>query len=150
MGSLDKTLSTALAVASLAVLGFLVYFSTTPNQGEQFTEFYILDAQGKAENYPVQVALGEPVELTVGIINHEYADANYRVDIRTNGLKDTEVVTGTLSDNEKWQRKISFDSQTIGEGQKVEFWLYKNNETEPCNSNPLYLYIDVTVPGSVP
>ena len=143
MGNLDKALSTALVVAILSALVFLVYFSVTPNQGERFTEFYILDAQSKAENYPAQVVLGEPVELTVAIVNHEYADTSYRVAMRTNGLKNAEIVTGVLANNERWQEKISFVPKGDGKGQKVEFWLYKNDETQPYNNYSLHFYIDV-------
>lgn len=144
MGNLDKALSAALAVVILSALGFLVYFSAIPNRGERFTEFYILDAQGKTENYPTQVVLGEPVELIVGIVNHEYAETNYRITVRTNGFKNAEIFTGTLANNERWQERISFVPSGAGEGQKVELCLYKNNETQPYNNNSLYSYIDIT------
>ncbi len=144
MGKWDKILSASLVLATLSLAGYLIYFTATPNQGERFTEFYILNAEGKAENYPRQVVLGESVELTVGIVNREYVDTSYRVTIRTNGLKNAEMVTGVLANKERREEKIGFVPQDAGEGQKVELWLYKNNESRPYNDSSIHFYLDVT------
>lgn len=150
IGGLDRALSFSLVVAVLLALGCFGYVIATPKQGEKFTEFYILGVDGKAENYPREVVLGEPVEFIVGIINHEYDKTIYRVTIKINDVKRAEIVTGALANDEKWQEEISFVPQSTGEEQKVELWLYKNNETQPYNSNPLHLYINVIEPSSVP
>ena len=60
-------------------MGCLGYVTTITKQGEQFTEFYILGVDGKAENYPKQAALGEPVELILGSVNREHVVTSYRV-----------------------------------------------------------------------
>ncbi len=150
MANLDKALSIFLAVAILIVLGSIGYVIAMPKQGEGFTEFYILGVDGKVENYSRQVVLGEPVELIVGIVNHEYDKTIYRVTIKINDVRRAEIVTGALANDEKWQEKISFVPQSAGEEQKVELWLYKNNETQPYNNNSLHLYIDVSQPLAAP
>jgi len=147
IGSVDKILSFCLAFAILAALGCLGYVIATPKEGERFTEFYILGVDGKAENYPKQVVLEEPVELIIGIINHEHEVLSYRIDIVIDGIENKEITTKALAHDEQWKEVVSFIPQSLGEGQKVEFWLYKNDETKPCFQEPLHLYIDVTEPS---
>ena len=143
MRKLDKALSISLAVAIAVALGCLVYVITAPKQGEKFTEFYILNAEGKAENYPNRLALGEPVELVLGVVNHEYEPTSYRVEIMTEDTQSKEVSVPTLAHEEKWEKAVSFTPYPAGEGQKVEFWLYKNDKVEPYFDDPLHLYIDI-------
>lgn len=148
MTSLDKALSLSLVVALLIALGSLGYVIAVPKQEQKFTEFYILGVDGKAENYSKQVVLGEPVELIIGIVNHEGVGMNYRVDIRINGIENKEIRTKALANEEKWEEIISVVPPSSGVKQKVEFWLYKNDETEPGFKDPLYLNINVTEPSS--
>lgn len=143
MAKLDKALFISLVVAIVVALGCLGYIIATPNPGEKFTEFYILDPEGKAENYPQQVILGANVDIIIGVVNHEYQSASYRVEITINGVRSKEVDIGTLAHQQKQEKEISFIAQPAGEKQGVEFWLYKDNEVEPYLQDPLRLYIDV-------
>lgn len=139
----DKALSISLVVAILVVLGGIVYFAITPQPSEKFTEFYILGSQGKADNYPQQVIVGANVDVIIGVVNHEYQPATYRIRITINGVRNKEISVGTLAQEQKWEQKISFVAQLPGDKQKVEFWLYKDNGVEPYLKDPLRLYIDV-------
>ena len=143
MRRLDKALSISLVVAIVTALGCIGYLMATPEPGEKFTEFYILSPEGKAENYPQRVVLGAKVDVIMGVVNHEYQPARYRVEITVNGVRSREVEIGTLAHQQKWEREISFVTQPAGEKQKVEFWLYRDNEVEPYLQDPLRLYIDV-------
>ncbi len=42
--------------------------------GERFTEFYILGLEGKADNYPDELTVGEEGRVILGIVNHEHED----------------------------------------------------------------------------
>ncbi|MDH5696409.1 MAG: DUF1616 domain-containing protein [Dehalococcoidia bacterium] len=144
MPKLDRALFISLVVAILAALGYFGYLVATPNPGEKFTEFYILGPQGKAENYPQQVLEGTNADVIVGVVNHEQQPARYRVEITINDVRIKEVDIGTLAHQQKWEKEISFFvAQSLGEKQKVEFWLYRDNETEPYLQDPLRLYIDI-------
>jgi uncharacterized membrane protein len=142
MKNLNRILSIALAVAIVAALGCLVYVLTAPKQEEKFTEFYVLNTEGEASNYPDQVVLSEPAELIVGIINHEQEPTSYRVEIKIDGSLNEEIIVDTLANEDKWEQKVSFTLPTSEEGHKVEFWLYKNDEAEPYFEEPLHLYIE--------
>ena len=140
---LDRALSISLVVVIVAALGCLGYVIAIPKPGEKFTEFYILNIEGKAENYPQQVILGEPVDIVRGVVNREYQPASYRVGITIDGVENSQVDIGTLAHEEKREKRVSFIPQLAGEKRKVEFHLYKNGEDEPYFEDPLHLYIDV-------
>ena len=141
--TLDRCLSISLIIAIVAALGCLGYMVATPQQSEKFTEFYILDASGKAEDYPRQVALGEPIDIVIGIVNHEYQPASYRVGITIDGIENSQVEMGTLAHEEKREKKVIFTPRVAGEKQKVSFYLYKDDENEPYYKEPLCIYIDI-------
>ena len=143
MTKLDKALSILLVVVIVAALGCLGYVIATPKHEEKFTEFYILNIGGKVEDYPQQVILGEPVDIVIGVVNHEYQPASYRVSITIEGVENSQVDMGTLAHEEKREKRVSFIPQVAGEGRKVEFHLYKNGGDEPYFQDPLHLYIDV-------
>ena len=102
--------------------------------------FYVLAPEGE---YTQPLEQGEPVEVIVGIVNHEYEVASYRVEIRMGGCQVEEVTTGLLTHRDKWEERVSFTPRFYGKKQKVEFWLYQNGKTEPYYQEPLYFYIDV-------
>ncbi|HEX76387.1 MAG TPA: DUF1616 domain-containing protein [Dehalococcoidia bacterium] len=148
MSKLEKALSISLVVAIVAGLGCLGYVIATPKQGERFSEFYILGAEGKAQDYPKQVVLGEPVNIFIGVLNHEYQPASYRVKIMVDGIESNEVNVGTLAHEEKWEERVSFIPEVAGEKQRVDFYLYKNGNDEAYFEEPLHLYIDVVMSPS--
>ena len=143
MTKLDKSLSISLVAAIIIALGCLGYVVATPKQGEKFTEFYILNIEGKAEDYPQQVTLGESVDIVIGVVNHEHQPTNYRVGITIDGIENSQLDIGTLAQEEKQEQRVSFTPKVAGKKQKVDFCLYKNGADQPYFVDPLHLYIDV-------
>jgi len=145
----DKVLSVVLAVAILGAIGTLGYVVATPRVGEEFTEFYILDTGGKAENYPTELKVGKEGWVILGIVNHEQEEASYKVEVWIGGEKaklriggeDRDEIMVELENEGKWERTVGFVPQKAGEKQKVEFVLYKDGE--PYFEEPLHLWIDV-------
>jgi len=119
----------------------LVYVGQLPRVGQVFTEFYILGPEGKAENYPDVLVVGEEAKVTMGVVNCEQKVTDYKVKILIGGQEVGEVGTITLAHEEKWQQEVGFVPARVGEEQKVEFQLYKGNENEP--SHVLNLWVDV-------
>ncbi len=133
----DRVLSVILI---MAVLGALGYVMVTPATGERFTEFYMLGQEGEAADYPAELAVGEG-EVLVGIVNQEGETMSYRVEVRIDGVKSNEVGPVVLEHKERWEEEVSFVPKVAGEKQKVEFLLYKQGQTEACQS--LHLWVDV-------
>ena len=55
--------------------------SSTPRQGERFTEFYILGSNHLASDYPTNLSVGENATVILGVINHEDAFRYYSVEV---------------------------------------------------------------------
>ena len=139
---LNQVLAIVLSAFVLGVIGTLAYVIVTPKAGEKFTEFYMLGLDGKAENYPQELTVGEEGNVILGIVNHEHeGDLVYRVEITINSDVNSTIGPLTLPDEEKWQNEVGFTPHKAGENQKLEFILYKQGEDKPYKL--LYLWVDV-------
>lgn len=76
---LDKALTVVLIVSILASVAALGYVVTHPRPSEHFTEFYILGPDGKADDYPTNLSVGENGTVIIGIVNHEGRNVTYYV-----------------------------------------------------------------------
>jgi len=139
---LNRVLAIVLSAFVLGVIGTLAYVIVTPKAGEKFTEFYVLGLDGKAENYPQELTVGDEGNVILGIANHEHeGNLVYRVEITINGEVNSIIGPLTLPNEEKWQNEVGFTPHKAGENQKLEFILYKQGEDKPYKL--LYLWVDV-------
>ena len=141
LSNMDKALSIILVVSVFFAILVLGYVAAAPKEGEHFTEFYVLGLEGEAKNYPGELVMGEEATVTLGIVNREGEETSYRIEVTIDGVKNGEVGPLMLADEDKWEEKVSFVSQLAGDNQKVEFLLYKNEESEPYST--LHFFIDV-------
>ncbi|OFV68399.1 MAG: Uncharacterized conserved protein UCP018671 [Candidatus Syntrophoarchaeum caldarius] len=139
---LDRILSVILILSIIAAIVMTIYVIVTPKEGEHFTEFYILGPNGTADEYPTDLMPGEEGMVIVGIVNHEYTNQTYRLEVKLNeSLLHEESIT--LSHNETWESPFSFKIEKRGDNQRLEFLLYnESNSTEPYRS--LHLWVDVS------
>jgi uncharacterized membrane protein len=141
MSRLSKALSVLLMIAIMATATSIVYLAIMPHAGARFTEFYILGMDNRAEGYPKEAIAGETVSVILGIVNREQAKTNYRITVVIDGIKNSEIQPVTLFPDEKWEQVIKFVPTKVGNNQKVEFLLYRDEGTNPYLS--LTLWIDV-------
>lgn len=138
---LDKVFSLLLIASIIGSSATLVYVMVIPNSGERFTEFYLLGPNGIASDYPTNMTFGEEGKVIIGIVNHEYKNFTYHLEVNFNGtlIHEEHIL---LIMNEK--REISFTFKAIkkGENQKLEFILNKYENIE--NYRILHLWINVT------
>ena len=139
---LDRALSVLLVISIVAAVGTTLFVIAVPKEGEHFTEFYILGAEGKAADYPTAFAPNTSQWVTVGVCNHEYRNVTYTVethavnqtyDLSTNtstidrmDLLDRYSVT--LPHNQTGERRVDFVVPDAGYN-KLQFLLF--NETVP-------------------
>ncbi len=139
---LSRGLIGLLVLAVIGAIATPVYLLETPKIGGKSSEFYILGPEGKADNYPSVLALGEKAEAVLVIINHENETVTYYVEVTIDGEKVEAVGPITLADEETWEGKVNFAAAKAGEKQKVEFLLYEG--TKDKVDQALHLWIDVT------
>jgi uncharacterized membrane protein len=126
------------AVSALAIVAL-------PRPDERFTEFYVLGAEGLAEDYPRQAVVGQPLAVTVGIANREGAPAEYRVEVRVGEQSIGGAGPVLLQDGEVWEQPVTYALPQVGDDQQVEFFLYRDGGGEPYRS--LRLWTDVAEAG---
>jgi hypothetical protein len=108
----------ALLVASPALQRLLVY-----PQREFFTELWLLGPEHMAENYPVNITLGENYPMFLGIANQLGQCAYYMIQVKfrnqtqsaadrlnrtPSSLPPLYNITAFVADKEKWEIPISF------------------------------------------
>jgi uncharacterized membrane protein len=140
--TLDRALSIGLFLAVLCAVGVIGYKITTPVPEERITEFYILNAEGNAFDYPSQLKIGEEGKVIVGITNSEHEEITYKLEVMVDGELDNTIKDITLGHGETKQTEVTFSFSHAGDNQKVEFALYNGDETRPLVT-PLHLWIDV-------
>jgi len=156
-----KALTVTLVLTLFAPIATLTYLIAKPKVGTELTEFYILGPQGKADDYPREFMLRDGKvatviygltfgisrvetegKLTVGVVNQERQEIEYKVAITIEGEEVQEEISPfTLQPGEKWEQEVTISPTKIGPNQKVEFFLYNGVDTQPYRK--LHLWIDV-------
>ncbi|MBN2074998.1 MAG: DUF1616 domain-containing protein [Dehalococcoidales bacterium] len=140
--TLDKILFIGLIPVILCAVGVIGYKIISPVSEERITEFYILNVEGDAVDYPGKLKIGEEGQVAVGINNSEHDEMTYRLEVKVDGELRNTIGEITLRHGEIKQMEISFIFSREGLNQKVEFELYRADETKPLVT-PLHLWIDV-------
>jgi len=112
---------------------------TTPKI-EKFTEFYLLNAGGKAGDYPENVTLRESAEVILGIRNHEDREMGYRIVILLEN-ETIETIEGIkLAHEEGWEKNVSLAPHRVENDTNFVFLLYKNGGEKPYRSLRLSIH----------
>lgn len=128
-----------LAVALAAVALLLL---RTSGLGESATEFYIVDSAGRARAYPYKVGVGEPVTVTVGVVNHEEVPMEYRLEVVDGEHLLGELGPVRLGPGATYEGPLTFTPVRAGDHLQVEFLLYWSGFPVPCRT--LWLWLEVT------
>ncbi len=144
MTKTKKIIAGVLISAIIICIGLIIYFALTPQPSERFSEFYLLGKPGTAAGYPSQAIAGQPASVTVGIVNHEGQPYLYTVQIRENDAIIRSITVGKLNDGQKWEQPVEFTLSNAGENRRVNFYLYKDDESVPHIKDPLVLIMKVT------
>ncbi len=157
---LDKVLTIGLVIAIIGTVFIAVYAFTVPKTGQRFTEFYILDENGMADQYPTSLNVTENGTVIIGVVNHEFANVTYTVrkdlvwiqwvyNNDTDSDEPVEMSRVTLHtedvslDHEKlWESPFVFSIDDAGD-YKVEFLLYKDGDLSEAYRS-LHLWVEVS------
>lgn len=136
---IEKALIIALIGSIIISSGMLAYAKIT-REKETFTMLYLLGPDGKAEGYPEETLLYVPINVTVGVENHELRDVVYVLQMRLDGevIKELNV---PLLNGESWQKNLTYTRQELKNGKsRLEFALFKQKpDYLPYRSVHLYL-----------
>jgi uncharacterized membrane protein len=128
---LDKFFFLAIIAAIVMVGSLTAYLGAAPKAGDQFTEFYILDFNGKLTDYPQNLTLGQNGTVITGIINHEDQDITYRITISLENKTLATIDNIQVQNSQNWTRPYTFTPDKIGAQMKLEFQLFKEGIDVP-------------------
>jgi uncharacterized membrane protein len=138
---LDRGLTVVIVLIVLASVWLLLDRAIHPRLNSEFTEFYLLNTNGKAGDYPTDLQAGQEGDVLVGIVNHEKADTSYRLEVFINGEPEQTLDDINLTNEEKWEQEVSFVPDTSGQREEVEFQLFKSSQSEAYLT--LHLWVNV-------
>lgn len=139
-GWLTTVLSALFVTVVVATMGLLVYLVTGARIDGKGTDFYLLGPQGKAENYPDNVSVGQKASVVVGIVNRDGSQNTYRVEIALDGETVVEYPSIVLPAGNQVEKKVDFAPAKTGP-QMVEVRLYHEPDAKPDKS--LRFWIEV-------
>jgi uncharacterized membrane protein len=139
----ERGLSLAVVIFFLGVLVTAGYVLANPEPEQKFTEFYLLGEEGNARDYPRELVAGQTGEVTLGIVNHEYALTDYSIDISLDGSHIGGRGGIVLKDGERWEDKLNFLPRGPGTDRVIEFRLYKNGKADAAMV-PLRLHVNIS------
>ena len=129
--------SVAFIICAVAVMAVLAGHT---KDGQPFTEFYMLGPGGYADDYPDALHINASTTLIMGVVNHENATVDYRVEATLDGDPDAVTLTNdgegaaatggsvlelpAIADEAEWEQEISVTPLVAGEEQKLEFLLF--------------------------
>ncbi len=145
---MGRVLYTILALALLTAALSAGAIVVLPRPGEHFTEFYILGAEGLAENFPRQAHVGNPVTVTVGVTNREDAPRQYRLEVwqvdswdqnRRHRVAEAGAFVLQVGENRQWEQ--AWQAAWAGKDQRFDFLLFIDGKTGPYRM--LRLWMDI-------
>ena len=141
----SRFFSVFIVVAIIGTIGTLGYLIANPKMGDSFTEFYVVGLEGKAEDYPRELMVGEEGRVIAGIVNHEHQPVTYSLEVAINSTKNGDMEPITLEHEGQWQGTVTFTPGSTGDNQKVQFLLYRVDQSEVYRH--LHIWINVKEQG---
>ena len=134
-----------LAALALVFFSFSWFWVKTESTPAQFTEFYYLGGEGRAEDYISEVEVYTPIKVNIGIANHEGEEKIYHVFAMTEDQVTGYLEAISIADGENWENELVVTFDSIGDDQKLTISL----SCEGCDFpyRQLSLWVDI-IPGS--
>jgi uncharacterized membrane protein len=138
---IDVTVGVFLGLSVLVLVGAVGYRMLQPNPEGAFTEFYVLGAEGKLQDLPSRLRVGEAETLNVGIINQEQLSVTYTVEGLLNGNPVGSAGPLELDHGVSWEQDVIITPVEVGDVQKLELLLYQEGMVDSYRT--LHLWVDV-------
>lgn len=163
----DAALNVVLALSVVLAVASVGYAVAVPQQGEAFTELYLLteddDGDLVADDYPTEMVVGESESVVVGVGNHEHEPVTYTVLVELQRVapgnnstvlekEELDRFTERVAAGDTMNRTQTLDPTTTGEELRLAFLLYKSSPpAEPTVENAYretHLWVNVTQSAS--
>lgn len=127
MKIVNKIIKALLIIVLILAIICVCYMVVNPNQGEGYTEFYILDHNNNTTDYPTNVSQYSIEKINIGIKNKENTRMNYTVVIKRNDTILTIYNKTLQNDQEEVTPYYITQTSHVGDNQDLKIELYKGN-----------------------
>lgn len=141
LSNTERVLYALLGLMALAALFAAAAILLAPRPARHFTEFYLLNNEGLAQDFPRTVSAGDAVEVIVGISNRENHVQHYQLEIYSESYRLMTVDAFQLRPQENIEIPVSFILESPGENTLVIFHLYEGQDRDLYRE--LRLIVDV-------
>ncbi|HHY29129.1 MAG TPA: DUF1616 domain-containing protein [Syntrophaceticus sp.] len=138
---LDKIMVSVIVMGVLVATVSCLYCIAFSKPGERYTEFYILGENGLTDSYPRELEAGKEEKLIAGIVNHEQRKITYHMTVRMQNIVKSTEGPIILKHGEKWEETVKISTNYPHEKLKVEFLLFRDQESKPYRT--LHLWVTV-------
>ncbi len=119
----SRGITVFIAIFVVVALIGVIFASSIKSDQEHFSEFYVLDENGKTLDYPKNVTAGDTGTVIIGITNRELSTNTYRFTILLNNSTIYRSDNITLKTGENHEELVNIPFLSTGKGQKLEFIL---------------------------
>lgn len=127
MKIVNKIIKAVLIIILILAIVCVCYMVVNPNQGEGYTEFYILDHNNNTTDYPTNVSQYSIEKINIGIKNKENTKMNYTIVIKKDGYIQAMYNKTLQNDQEEVTPYYLTSTSNIGDDQDLKIELYKGN-----------------------
>lgn len=164
----DAALNVVLVLSIVLATASVAYAVAVPQQGETFTEFYLLTENESgglvADDYPTNFTVSESRPVTIGIGNQEHAETDYTVVVQLQRVEQQQAGNDTtlsvqnrqeldrfstqLGHNETWLQSYEITPRMSGQNLRLAVLLYQDSPpAQPTIENSYretHLWVNVT------
>ena len=150
----DKGVVIAVAAALLIIAGVVAgYYILLHPAPEAYTDFYVLDSQGKAVDYPGTLIVNQNYTFNIGVVNHMGqtlpCEVQLKVTNETVPLFPAEIApintySKTLANGEEWKTQATVTLHETGSHSVIfELWIQKDGGELEFSGNSLIRHVVV-------
>lgn len=110
------------------------------------TEFYVLGANGLAEEYPREIAAGQELQVTLGIRNNDSKAIAYHIQARAGSTEIARLDRVEVAAGQIWEQPLRYTLTTAGDDQQIDLLLFRDDETQPHRRLRLWINVRKTLP----
>ncbi|WP_135828654.1 DUF1616 domain-containing protein [Halorussus halobius] len=157
----DAVLDGVLVAAVVVAVAGGAYAVAGPQQGQSFTEFYVLGENETgdlvADDYPETLGPGENATVVVGIDNHEGQSTAYEVVVRLQRVtveggnatvaesRRVDRFRETVGANETVERRHAVRPETTGDRLRLQYLLYRDDVPAEPSAGTAYRSVHIWV-----
>jgi len=125
----DRILFSVLAGTAIISLIAAITIAIVLTPASFYTDFYLLNSDGKAEQFPFQTRVNLPVSVNMDIVNHEGSTISYTIEVQQDNTTIATVEPFQVPNGQTTSKTIVFTPTIVNDNLPIMFVLYRDNQS---------------------